>query len=403
MPSPGPRTITEDLSIAFLSPSLSREAGGIFEVERQLALHLAGLPGVRIEAYGTRDAGFVEDAPLWKPVDVQSYPYYGPPQFRWSPGLMRSFSECRADVAHLHWLWMHTSIIMRNWSSRHRRPFVTTLHGMLDDWALRNSRWRKIVAAWAYERDCLAKAACIHALSAQEVNSARAFGLKNPICVIPNGVELPSNVAAGPPWSETATRGRRVLLYLGRLHPKKGLVNLLKAWSKLTSGGHRAADEWCLVIAGWEQGGHESELKSVAVGLGIDHDVLFTGPKFGTDKAAAFAHADAFILPSFSEGLPMVVLEAWSYGKPVLMTRHCNLLEGFAAEAALVIEPHEQSIAEQLQQLMAASAADRNEMGARGRELVTKQFTWPSLAARMHAVYQWLVGGGDPPECVVIG
>jgi poly(glycerol-phosphate) alpha-glucosyltransferase len=213
-------------------------------------------------------------------------------------------------------------------------------------------------------------------------------------------------------------QGRKVLLYLGRIHPKKGLVNLLKAW-KQTLNSQLSTNNWLLAIAGWDQGGHETELKQLATELGITwHDLrehrtsniehptsneaslLFLGPQFGDDKSACYRDCDAFILPSFSEGVPMVVLEAWAYGKPVLMTPECNLPEGFAANAAWRIEPSVESIAQGLQELFRTPHSALRTLGDNGRALVASRFTWPKIAADMRSVYEWVLGSGPKPECV---
>jgi poly(glycerol-phosphate) alpha-glucosyltransferase len=272
---------------------------------------------------------------------------------------------------------------------------------MLDEWALRNGRWKKQLAAAVYERDCLSRAGCIHAFTQAELASTRKFGLKNPICVIPNGVDIPETSGSDAPWTDIANRGIKTLLYLGRIHPKKNLPALLRAWSSLIAEPHAITSDWRLVIAGWDQKRHERELKSLARSLQIEQYVRFVGPLFGDAKSAAFNHADVIVLPSLSEGLPMVVLEAWAHAKPVLMTPQCNLPEGFAAGAAASSQPDADSLALGLKDLLSASDSERRVMGARGLALVQQKFTWPLVASQMHSVYSWLVGGGNPPDCVV--
>jgi poly(glycerol-phosphate) alpha-glucosyltransferase len=98
----------------------------------------------------------------------------------------------------------------------------------------------------------------------------------------------------------------------------------------------------------------------------------------------------------------MSVLEAWSYKLPVVMTHECNLPEGFAADAAILIETDTPSIAHGLKGLFSMNVADRSEMGRRGRELVKQRFTWQNVAAQMREVYDWMLGGGSKPSSVMV-
>jgi poly(glycerol-phosphate) alpha-glucosyltransferase len=134
--------------------------------------------------------------------------------------------------------------------------------------------------------------------------------------------------------------------------------------------------------------------------LRIEATVTFPGPLFGEEKRAAFHHSHGFILPSLSEGLPMVLLEAWACGKPVLMTPQCNLPEGFEAGAAMRIEPEEESIAKGLAEFLTMPEADREGMGGKGRALVGQRFAWPVIAREMAGVYRWLAGRGAKPDSV---
>jgi len=236
----------------------------------------------------------------------------------------------------------------------------------------------------------------------------RDLGLKNPICVIPNGMTLPTlsdrapERGSGSPFHAMA-RGRNVLLYLGRLHPKKGLANLLQAWKNALDSRPAMADSWVLAIAGWGQASYDTHLRQVSAENGLDHSVYFLGPQFDDAKADCYRDCDAFVLPSLSEGLPMVILEAWSYGKPVLMTPECNLPEGFAAQAALRIETDVESISKGLKGFFEMSEAERQTMGQRGLALVQDRFVWPKIALQMQDVYDWLVVGGPRPECLLKG
>jgi len=268
----------------------------------------------------------------------------------------------------------------------------------MDPWALRNSALKKRIAGMLFENSHLRNAACIHALCQSEVLSVRRYGLKNPICVIPNGVDLPSMAS---PNDTGEKQDGRTLLYLGRLHPKKGLQNLLKAWAHARNDDMNSSKEWKLSIVGWNQVGHEEQLKKLVDELAIDGSVIFPGPKFGEEREKAYLNADAFILPSYSEGLPMTVLEAWAHGLPVLMTAECNLPEGFHEEAAIKIEPNRDSIIKGLEILFTMGGVELNTMGINGRKLVAERFSWSRVAIDMKSVYDWILGGGSPPNCII--
>ena len=142
-------------------------------------------------------------------------------------------------------------------------------------------------------------------------------------------------------------------------------------------------------------------LQAMADELGVSASVSFLGPQFGEEKEALLRSVNAFILPSFSEGLPMSVLEAWAYGVPVLMTDFCNIPDGFSVGAAIRIAPEPQSILDGLENLVASTDAELESIGVKGRKLVEEKFTWPIIAAEMKAVYEWCLGGGSAPACVM--
>jgi glycosyltransferase involved in cell wall biosynthesis len=390
------------MNVTFLSPSVSRAAGGIFEIVRSLALTLSTSPDINLTVFGLEDEFTAADASAWCPVRVNTYKPFAPRTFGYSPRLRKEFLSCSADIAHLHALWMYSSILIREWGRKRGRPYVITLNGMLDPWALKNSFLKKKVATILYEARSLANAGCVQVNSDTELLAARSFGLRNPICIIPNGVALPNLEKTYPIASQhqvevLKSRGCSILLYLGRIHPKKGLPQLVSALHRMRGD----CGKWVLVIAGWDQVGHAKDLRELAASLDLHDRVVFLGPQYGVAKDLCFRRADAFILPSHSEGLPMAVLEAWSYAKPVLITPACNLPAGYAAGAAIRIEPEDGSIEKGLRQLFEMPDAEREEMGRKGRALVAESFSWDSAAAHLRLVYAWLLGGGSPPACVV--
>jgi poly(glycerol-phosphate) alpha-glucosyltransferase len=365
---------------------------------RGLVKALAEVNGA-VTVFGLEDENTRKDIAEWAPLHVEAFPPTGVLPWGYSKQLLPALLDGDFDVLLTHGLWKYSSLASHRWRRETGRPYIIHPHGMLDPWAVRNAKWKKRVAYFAYERAHLAGAACIRALCDAEAQAIRAFGLRNHICVIPNGVDLPDLSRKDPaPWKSEISN-RKVLLYLGRLHPKKNLPTLIDAWKAVRSASAKAR-EWVLVIAGWDQSNHEAQLRKQVRELGVEESVHFAGPLFGEQKAGAYQHAEAFVLPSLSEGLPMVILEAWAYGKPVVITPDCNLPEGFAASAALSTGKTADAIAETLCALFEMETPERKEMGERGRALVSEKFLWPGIAEEMKNVCEWAVGGGEPPSCV---
>jgi glycosyltransferase involved in cell wall biosynthesis len=369
---------------------------------RSLSRFLKNEHDADIDVISVEDEFSTEDRARWGDLSVHVLaPKYA--SFRYTPELSRQLASLRPDLVHTHGIWTYLSLATIWWSKSNGaatpRPYIVSTHGMLDPWALHNSRWKKIIAAFVFERRHLTNAACIHAVNEAEAVAIRRFGLRNPICVIPNGVELPGSNRPDrmPPWSGDAVGGRKVLLYLGRLHPKKGLSILLRGWKELS----KRERGWALVIAGWDQDGHRGKLEQLARKLQITDSVRFEGPLFGEARESAYRSADAFVLPSLSEGQPLVVLEAWSHARPVLMTPECNLPEGFQERAAIQMNTTIEGAAEGLGKLFALDDQALQEMGRRGRDLVIANFSWSQIASQMFAVYNWLLGRSAAPDCVL--
>ncbi len=380
-------------SLVYLTGPVSRAAGGLFDALRNLALGVEEGNRYLPSVMGLSEPNFERDRTQWGKVEAKAFPVRGPGFFGYSPELSRSLELKNPALLHIHGLWIYPSVAAIQWSRR-SKPYVVSPHGMLDPWALKNSRWKKRISAALYEDRHLQGAACLHALNYFEAEAMRAYGLKNPICVIPNGVELPVE-----PRTKPSREGKRNLLYLGRLHPKKGLPLLVEAWCRV----QRTAEEsgWRLIVAGWDQLGHQSELQTLAAKLHSGSSIEFVGAQFGEAKAALFQEASAFILPSLSEGLPITILEAWSWRLPVLMTASCNLPEGSRAGAAIMMEADVEDICGALSKLFSMDSIEREAMGARGRRLVEEHFRWSRIADQMTRVYDWILDSGPQPVCVL--
>ena len=387
------------MKVGFLVSSVSREAGGMFQSVRGLAKAVTRA-NASTRVFGISDTKSTIDSQEWQPLCVQTFR----PQFRawgYSNQLLPALLDADVDVLSTHGLWKYCSKASLQWHRQTGRPYIVHPEGMLESWALRNARWKKRIAAFLYENRHLRGAMCLRALCEAEAQSIRAYGMRNPICVIPNGVDLPDPSETPEVQAQAFAEGRKVLLYLGRLHPKKNLANLIRAWRQTLASHPSTGPNWVLAIAGWGQAGYERELKHLTSNCRLTASVRFPGSLFGSEKDAAYRACDAFILPSLSEGLPMTVLEAWSYAKPVLMTGDCNLPEGFTAGAALQIGAGPEKIAKGLKQMIEMSDDDRRGIGNHGRDLVTTKFSWPRIGEQMRSVYEWMLGSGPLPEMIV--
>jgi poly(glycerol-phosphate) alpha-glucosyltransferase len=353
--------------------------------------------------FAARDSDSTKDLAAWRMLPVHLSGSRGPTRFSYAPNLGESLDASNLDLLASHGLWRYTSIAASKWHAQTKRPYIVSPHGMLDKWAVRNSAFKKRIAWRAFEYRHLLEATCIRALCEAETRAIRERGLKNPVAVIPNGIDPPPAVFQDvpPPWTQVpGFAGVKVALSLGRLHPKKNLIALLQAWRSLVESTGQRSTEWGLVIAGWDEAGHAAELKQCAKELGLAQLVWFAGPLYGAAKDSAYRGASAFVIPSLSEGLPMVVLEAWSYGVPVVMTAECNLPEGFAAAAALQITPGPASIHEGLTTLVAMNDAEREAMGRRGKALTEQQFSWERVGRDMAGLLSWVIEEGPRPDHV---
>ncbi len=388
------------MRVGVVSGSVSRQAGGLFHSVRRLSqsVHDAGWD---VSVFTLEDSDTAADISHWLPLVPQVAKVVGPQRLGYSPGLakmLRAFPPKDALV-HEHGIWQYPSYEVLRWNRQTKQPTVISPRGMLDSWAVRNSALRKKVVGILYEYANLRAAHCIHALAESGYEGIRKFGLKNPIAIIPNGIDVPTEedlVTPPPPDLPSDWNGARILLFLARVHPKKGLLPLVEGWSRVG----KARQDWKLVIAGPDEGGHATEVVDRIKTLGIEHDVALVGPQYGGEKKAWLNHADAFVLPSFSEGFPMAVLEAMAHKLPVLMTRECNFPEAFSAAVAHEIRPEPISIAESLEEFLCRSVADLENVGEKARQLACAEYSWPSIAKEMIQVYDWLLGGGSPPSTV---
>jgi glycosyltransferase involved in cell wall biosynthesis len=267
-------------------------------------------------------------------------------------------------------------------------PYVVSPRGTLGDWPFRSGSKVKRLFWPLVQKPALAAVTGWHATSDAEYADIRRMGFREPVAVIPNGIDVPPRVPKEP-------RGPRTLLYLGRLHPKKGLDWLLSAWAAV----ERRFPEWRLRIVGPDERGHLAELTAQARALGLKR-VAFDGPVYGEERWRAYAEAEIVVLPTRHENFGLVVAEALAAGTPVITT-HGAPWAGLARRGCgWWIEPGVEPLVGCLEDALACSPERLAEMGQAGRAWMETEFSWPTIGVRMAAVYRWLLGRGPRPSDV---
>lgn len=371
------------LRIGLLSASVSRLGGGVFEAVVTHAEMIQSAGGEPV-IFGLDDGHAQEDRTRFGTAAVHHAKVTGPAQIGFAPSLVADMLGAKLDILHLHGIWMYPSLAGALWAQRSDRPYVISPHGMLDPWITSRGKLKKAVARAAYERFSWRIAARLHALTEREAHDIRNETGRSDTLVIPNAGPQPRST---PP---VLTRGP-TFLYLGRIHPKKNIDALIEAWKLATGSANPHGSR--LVIAGWGNPAHVEELKAVLEQA--PESIQFVGPQFGEDKQRLLDQARFLILPSHSEGLPMVVLEGWAAGTPSIMTSQCNLPEGFSSGAAIECGFSPEAIAETLSQCIAMDAMSWQSMAQAALDLANGPFSAQSVAARWVACYRDMIGSAD--------
>lgn len=315
-------------------------------------------------------------APVTVP-ESRVLPRCGPDKAFFAPALLSDGRRFVADtdVVHGHGFYVSTNWILGGAARRRRKPLVLHPHGMFEPWILNRSRRKKKIAHWLFENANFSFARLWRALTSQEADQIRAQGIDAPIVVAPNGVD-PKPFDADPVVPAPAN-GKRTALFLGRLHPKKGIDLLIRAWATLPAN---IRDEWSLVIAGPDEEGHKSQLEDLVNRLSLNQGITFPGLVTGQEKIDLLRGSDLFLLTSHSEGFSVAILEAMAARLPVIATGACNFPDLFAAGGGWECKPDVQSIAGVLRQALPADDRERRQRGEAGRRLLEERYTWESSA-----------------------
>ena len=352
--------------------SLGRECGGPVRSVQGLA---AALGEVGVETWllsmTTESKPWLEGKYRYRCANANGY-------FGYVSAMRKMLEEVSPDIVHLHNIWnpdIHAAaVVCRSCDV----PYISAPRGSLEPWCLRQKWLKKKVAMLIYQRYDLAHAAALHATCLEESEHLKQLGFKNHIIVSPNGVNLPTGL---PERQRDVQKGRR-LLFLSRIHRKKGLVEFTRAWGMVRPKG------WKFEIAGFDEDGSLTQVLSVARQGGFEDDIIATGPLDDDAKWNAYARADAFVLPTYSENFGIVVAEALFAGLPVITTTGAPWGELKEHRCGWWVNCDTDSLAVALQELVETPQNDLAEMGQRGHELVLARYSWPAIARQMAEEYK---------------
>ncbi|MEL7050010.1 MAG: glycosyltransferase, partial [Pseudomonadota bacterium] len=274
-------------------------------------------------------------------------------------------------------------------------PLMVSPHGMLGGGALAFSPFKKRAFHAVLQQRALQAVSCFHATSQKELEDFRAFGLKGPVAVIPNGIDVPVDQRSRPATS--VDHGPRMVLYLGRLHPKKGLDQLLHAWARV----EHLNPDWHLCIVGPLNVAYAKVLRRLRHTLHLNR-LEFRDGVYGLEKSNLLSRADLVVLPTLDENFGIVVAEALAHRTPVICTRGAPWQGLDHHGCGWWIDHGVDPLADALNAAMALPRSALDAMGAVGRDWMARDFTWAHAVSDTEAVYRWMLSGGPQPDCVTI-
>jgi len=393
------------MRILHVIPSLAERHGGPPKVVQELCRELVRR-GQEVTIYTTDLDGYRHlSVPLDQPIrgeDGVERWYFSTQRsglFGISLALLKALRKNIAsfDLIHLHNLYRFSPTVAAHYARRYGVPYILQPHGTLDPYIYNRHRLRKIVYERLIDNKNLEKAAAIHFTAADEMSLAQSLGLKFRGVVVPLGIEVAAPTLSNDQLRDNfanewpATRGKKVILFLGRLTQKKGLDLLAKAFGRIA----RSRDDVQLFLAGPDDEGYGDKMRQWLKEEGVLGRATFAGMLTGDRKEAALAASQMFVLSSYTENFGIAVIEALAAGLPAVITNKINIWRELNdARAALVINCNVDETAAAMSSLLDDPALC-GRLAQAGKKLVAEQFTWPIVAERMIAVYREIVAANS--------
>ncbi|WP_317309975.1 glycosyltransferase [Phocaeicola plebeius] len=361
------------MKIIHFVPSIDRTSGGVGSYMQLLAKELGKLCELYIVTANTEHQLKIENAEIrYIPCNISQY---GSMKKEWN----RILDEIKPDLVHVNCCWMPCCALVQKWSQRKGHKVILTPHGMLEPWIMKRNYWtKKIPALLLYQKAAIKKADCIHATAESEKQNILKLGYNKKIEVIANGIDV-ENIKIKDNW-----RRNKNILFLSRIHVKKGIEFLLEAVSSLKS----QLEGYTITIAGEGDQTYISSLKSKALELGIDRMVNFCGGVYGEKKWEFYRKADVFVLPTYSENFGIVIAEALASGTPVITTKGTPWNDLNTMQCGWCINIGLQPLISALNDFLGLSDKTIQEYALRGRLLVENKFDIKKIAKDFICLYK---------------
>lgn len=338
----------------------------------------------------------------WSQIDhtqsfIQTFPLgRGPRRLGRSPAMCRWIEDKarnhKVDIFHNHSLWMMPNVYPGMSARRYDIPLLVSPRGTFSQWAFESGTWVKRIFWPLRQKPSLSATSCFHATAFTEYEDIRRIGFRVPVAILPNGVDIPDLVTASPRKCE-----RQTLLFLGRIHPVKGVDLLIRAWAAIQD----KFTNWDIHIAGPDNGGYLEQVIRLASELKLKR-IVFSGALYGDEKWQAYGNADIYVLPTFSENFGMTVAEALATGTPVIVTKGAPWsgveIEGAGQWIEIGLDP----LVASLENMLERPKKELMYMGQRGRDWMQRDFSWRRIGEKMAETYDWLVIGGHKPDWIIM-
>ena len=377
------------MKILYLSSNLSNEAGGYAESSFLLREKLDMLKNNDAYLFGFwKSKNFRLNYILSDKINIFSNGFIN--KFPFSFSYLKKMFLVKPDLIDVQGLWSSSSLFNLIYNKLRPTPYVVTPRGMLEKWALSQSYFKKLIYYFLIEKYHIKNATCLRATSKMEVNTFKKLGFKNKIINIPNSIKIPKVKL------KFKAKKKKKILFLSRVHKKKGIIELLNAWKYI----HNKYLDWELVICGYDENGYTDKMKKLSNDLKLNR-VVWKDPVNGKDKEDLFRSSDLFILLSHSENFGLSIAEALSFGLPVITTINTPWKNVKKYNCGWCIDLKMKNIVKTMESAICLNHKKKISMGKRGRAWIIRDFSDQSIGKKLQSTYNWILKKGPKPKKLI--